>query len=69
MKKEAKEIVKVVRFIIENRFAEPGCREPEHVLIERSKIVTSYVIGQLLQMELDQKSLVDLREEINSLKS
>ena len=69
MKREATEIIKVVRFIIENKFADPGCKEPDHVLLERSKIVTSYVIGQLLQMELDQKTLVELREEINSLKS
>ena len=69
MKREATEIIKVVRFIIENRFAEPSCKEPEHVLLERSKIVTSYVIGQLLQMDLDPKSLVELQEEINSLKS
>jgi hypothetical protein len=69
MKTEATEIIKAVRFIIENKFGEPGCKEPEHILLERSKIVTSYVIGQLLQMELDQKTLVELREEINSLKS
>jgi hypothetical protein len=69
MKKEASEIIKVVRFIIENKFADPSCKEPDHVLLERSKIVTNYIISQLIQMELDKKSLVELREEINSLKS
>ena len=69
MKKEASEIIKVVKFIIENKFADPSCKEPDHVLLERSKIVTSYVIGQLLQMELDPKSLMELKEEVNSLKS
>jgi hypothetical protein len=69
MKKEASEIIKVVRFIIENKFADPGCKEPDHVLLERSKIVTNYIISQLIQMELDKKSLVELREEVNSLKS
>lgn len=69
MKREATEIIKAVRFIIENKFADPGCKEPEHVLLERSKIVTRYIIGRLLQTDLDPKYLVELQEEINSLKS
>jgi hypothetical protein len=67
MKKEAAEIIKLVRFIIENRFAEPTCKEPEHVLLERSKIVARYIIGVVLQTDLDPKSLVELQEEIDSL--
>jgi hypothetical protein len=69
MKREATEIIKTVKFIIENRFAEPSCKEPEHVLLERSKIVTRYIIGVILQTNLDPKSLVELQEEIDSLKS
>jgi hypothetical protein len=69
MKREAKEIIKAVKFIIENRFAEPSCKEPEHVLLERSKIVTRYIIGVILQTDLDPKSLLELQEEIDSLKS
>jgi hypothetical protein len=69
MKTEATEIIKAVRFIIENKFAEPGCKEPDHVVLERSKIVTRYIIGRLLKTDLDPKSLLDLQEEIDSLKS
>ena len=69
MKREATEIIKAVKFIIENRFAEPSCKEPEHVLLERSKIVTRYIIGVILQTDLDPKSLLELQEEIDSLKS
>ena len=69
MKREATEIIKAVRFIIENRSAEPSCKEPEHVLLERSKIVTRYIIGVILQTDLDPKSLLELQEEIDSLKS
>jgi hypothetical protein len=69
MKREATEIIKAVKFIIENRFAEPSCKESEHVLLERSKIVTRYIIGVILQTDLDPKSLLELQEEIDSLKS
>jgi hypothetical protein len=69
MKTEAAEIIKAVKFIIEDKFADPGCKEPEHVLLERSKIVTRYIIGVILQTDLDPKSLLDLQEEIDSLKS
>jgi hypothetical protein len=69
MKREAAEIIKAVKFIIEDKFADPGCKEPEHVLLERSKIVTRYIIGMILQTDLDPKSLLDLQEEIDSLKS
>jgi len=69
MKTEATEIIKAVRFIIENKFGEPGCKEPDHVLLERSKIVTRYIIGTILKTNLDPKYLVELQEEIDSLKS
>jgi hypothetical protein len=69
MKREATEILKAVRFIIENKFGEPGCKEPEHILLERSKIVARYIIGAILKTDLDPKSLVELQEEIDSLKS
>jgi len=69
MKTEATEIIKAVRFIIENKFGEPGCKEPEHILLERSKIVTRYIIGRVLKTDLDPKYLVELQEEIDSLKS
>ena len=69
MKTEAAEIIKGVKFIIEDKFADPGCKEPEHVLLERSKTVTRYIINKILQIDLDPKSIMELQEEINSLKS
>ena len=69
MKTEAIDIIKAVRFIIEDRFAEPSRKESDQVLLERSKIVTRYIIGVILQTDLDPKSLVELQEEIDSLKS
>jgi hypothetical protein len=67
MKREAKEIIKGVRFIIEDKFAEPSCREQAHILDQRSKTVTRYIINKLLETDLNPKSLQELQEEINSL--
>jgi hypothetical protein len=67
MKREAKEIIKGVRFIIEDKFAEPGCREQAHILDQRSKAVTRYIINKILETGLNAKSVLELQEEINSL--
>ena len=67
MKREITEILKGVRFIIEDKFAEPSCREQSHILDQRCKTVTKYIINKLLETDLNPKSLVELQEEINSL--
>jgi 3-methyladenine DNA glycosylase AlkD len=54
-KEKAIEIVLKVKNLIEDKFASSDCKEPNHVLLERTKLVANYVVDEILEI----KSVVD----------
>jgi len=54
-KEKAKQIVSRIKNLIEDKFADRDCKEPNHVLLERSKIVANYLVDQILEI----KAVVD----------
>ena len=59
-KEKAVEIVSKVKNLIEDKFADKDCKEPNHVLLERTKLVTKYLVDQILETVAD-----DEKYEIN----
>jgi hypothetical protein len=50
-KEKAKQIVLRIKNLIEDKFADKDCKEPNHVLLERTKLVAKYLVDQILEIK------------------